>query len=100
MIEDLNVSGMMKNHHLSRAMQEQGLHEVRRQFEYKCEWNNVDLILADRWYPSSKMCSSCGNINKNLKLSDRKYVCDCGYSADRDLNASINLRNYGLKLAS
>ena len=100
MIEDLNVSGMMKNKHLSRAIQEQGLYEVKHQFGYKCEWNNVNLILADRWYPSSKMCSSCGNINKNLKLSDRKYVCDCGYSADRDLNASINLRNYGLKLAS
>ncbi len=99
-IEDLNVSGMMKNKHLSRAIQDQGLYEVRRQFEYKCEWNNVRLILADRWYPSSKMCSNCGNINKNLNLSTRKYTCSCGYTADRDLNASINLRNYGLKLVS
>lgn len=100
-IEDLNVSGMMKNKHLARALQEQKLYEFRRQLEYKCQWYGVKLILADRFYPSSKMCSQCGQIKKDLKLSDRTYHCDCGLHIDRDLNASINLREYGrTKLAS
>jgi len=99
-IEDLNVSGMMKNKHLSRAVQEQKLYEFRRQIEYKCEWYGVRLIIADRFYPSSKTCSQCGQVKKDLKLSDRTYHCDCGLNIDRDLNASINLREYGRKLAS
>ncbi len=100
-IEDLNVSGMMKNKHLSKAIQEQKLYEFRRQIEYKCQWYGVRLIVADRWYPSSKTCSQCGRIKKDLKLSDRTYHCDCGLHIDRDLNASINLREYGrTKLAS
>ena len=99
-IEDLNVSGMMKNKHLSRAVQEQKLYEFRRQIEYKCQWYGVRLIFADRFYPSSKTCSQCGQIKKDLKLSDRTYHCDCGLHIDRDLNAAINLREYGRKLAS
>lgn len=99
-IEDLNVSGMMKNKHLARAIQEQKLYEFRRQFEYKCQWYGIKLIIADRFYPSSKTCSQCGKIKKDLKLSDRVYICDCGLHIDRDLNASINLREYGrIKLA-
>ncbi|QXM06726.1 RNA-guided endonuclease InsQ/TnpB family protein [Crassaminicella indica] len=94
-IEDLNVIGMLKNRKLSKAIQEQSLREFRRQLEYKCKWYEVNLIIADRYYPSSKMCSSCGNVKSDLKLSDRKYVCDnCGLEIDRDYNASLNLRDY------
>lgn len=96
-IEDLNVKGMMKNKHLSKAIQNQCFHEIRRQLEYKCEWNNIRLIIADRFYPSSKKCCKCGNIKHNLKLHDRTYRCDiCGNIIDRDYQASINLRNYAL----
>ena len=93
-IEDLNIKGMMKNRHLSKAFAEQSLSEFRRQLEYKCLWYGVKLILADRWYPSSKLCFCCGSIKKELKLSDRVYRCECGLVIDRDLNASINLREY------
>ena len=93
-IEDLNVKGMMKNRHLSKAVAEQSLHEFKRQLEYKCQWYGVPLILANRFYPSSKTCSCCGDIKKDLKLSDRVYRCECGLVMDRDLNASINLREY------
>jgi len=100
-IEDLNVSGMVKNKHLAKAIQEQKLYEFRRQLEYKCQWYEVRLIVADRFFPSSKLCSQCGQIKKDLKLSDRVYNCGCGLRIDRDLNASINLREYGRnKLAS
>ena len=96
-MEDLNVSGMMKNKHLSKAIQEQGFYEFIRQMKYKCEFNNIKFIQADRYYPSSKTCSCCGHIKKDLKLKDRIYVCDkCGLEIDRDFNASINLSNYGL----
>lgn len=98
-IEDLNVKGMMKNKYLAKAVQEQCLGEFKRQLEYKCEWNQVKLIIADKWFPSSKLCSSCGQIKKDLKLSDRVYECDCGNVIDRDLNAAINLKNYGKKSA-
>ena len=93
-IEDLDVSGMMKNRHLSKAFTQQKLHEFRRQLEYKCLWYGIPLILANRFYPSSKTCSCCGAIKKDLKLSDRVYRCECGLVMDRDLNASINLREY------
>ena len=94
-MEDLNVSGMVKNHKLAKAVQEQALREFRRQMEYKCEWNGIRLIIADRYYPSSKMCSECGYILEKLSLSTREWVCPkCGTLHDRDLNASINLRNY------
>ena len=95
-IEDLNISGMMKNKHLSKAIQEQCLYEFRRQIVYKSLWNNITVIDVDRWYPSSKTCSECGSIKKDLKLSDREYVCtECGCIIDRDYNASINIMKYG-----
>lgn len=94
-IEDLNVSGMMKNRHLSKAIQQQKLYEFRRQLEYKTKKYGIELVLADRWYPSSKTCSSCGAIKSDLKLKDRVFKCDCcGLEIDRDLNASINLSRY------
>lgn len=96
-MEDLNVSGMMKNKHLSKAIAEQGFYEFIRQMKYKCEFNKIEFIQADRFYPSSKTCSCCGNIKKNLKLKDRIYICDkCGLEIDRDKNASINLSKYRL----
>ena len=96
-MEDLNISGMMKNKCLSKAIQEQCFHEFVRQMKYKCKFNGIEFIQVDRFYPSSKTCSCCGNIKKDLKLSDRTYICDkCGLIIDRDLNASINLANYGL----
>ena len=94
-IEDLNVSGMMKNRHLSKAVQQQGFYEFRRQIEYKSGWSNIPVIIADRFFPSSKLCSCCGTINKDLKLSDRIYKCECGNIIDRDLQASLNLKVYG-----
>ena len=96
-LENLNVKGMMKNRHLSKAVQEQCFYEFYRQIEYKCRWHNIKFITADRYYPSSKLCSCCGNIKKNLRLSDRFYHCSvCGQTIDRDFQASINLLNYGL----
>ena len=99
-IEDLNVSGMMKNRHLSKAVQEQGFFLFRKQLEYKCSDKGIQLIVADRFYPSSKLCSCCGNIKKDLKLSDREYRCECGNIIDRDFQASINLKGYGERFAS
>lgn len=94
-IEDLNVSGMMKNRHLSKAVQQQKFYEFRRQIEYKSEWNNITVIMADRFFPSSKLCSRCGNIKKDLNLSDRIYKCECGNIIDRDFQSSLNLKTYG-----
>jgi len=99
-IEDLNVSGMVKNRKLSKAIQQQSFYEFHRQLSYKCKNNNIQLILADRFFPSSKMCSCCGNIKDDLKLSDRVYKCDCGNIIDRDFNAAINLKMYGERIAS
>ena len=94
-MEDLNVQGMMKNRHLSKAVQEQCFYEFIRQMEYKCAWNGIELVKADRFYPSSRTCSVCGCIKKDLKLSDRTYHCsDCGLVIDRDYNAAINLSRY------
>ena len=93
-IEDLNVSGMMKNKHLSKSVQQQKFYEFRRQLEYKCKWNNTELRIVDRYFPSSKLCHECGSIKKDLKLSDRVYVCkECGNIIDRDYQASLNLRD-------
>lgn len=92
-IEDLNVSGMMKNKHLSKAVASQKLYEFRTKLKAKCDDNGIELRIVDRWYPSSKLCHCCGAIKKNLKLSDRIYKCDCGYIEDRDFNASLNLRD-------
>ena len=99
-IEDLNVSGMMKNKHLSKAVQQQRFYEFRRQIKYKSEWNNIAVIIADRFFPSSKLCSCCGNIKKDLKLSDRIYKCECGNIIDRDFQASLNLKIYGENVLS
>lgn len=94
-MEDLNVQGMMKNKHLSKAISEQCFFEIIRQMKYKCEWNNIPFYQVDRFYPSSKTCSCCGCIKTNLKLSDRTYKCsECGNVIDRDLNAAINLQKY------
>lgn len=92
-IEDLNVSGMMKNRHLSKAVAQQKFFEFRTKLEYKCKQRGIELRIADKFYPSSKMCHECGCIKSDLRLSDRTYICDCGYTADRDYNASLNLRD-------
>lgn len=99
-LEDLNVKGMMKNKHLSEAVAEQCFYEFYRQIEYKASWNHIKFIAADRFYASSKICSCCGAIKKDLKLRDRTYKCDnCNTVMDRDKNASINLYNYGKSIA-
>ncbi|WP_415340926.1 RNA-guided endonuclease InsQ/TnpB family protein [Clostridium perfringens] len=92
-IEDLNVKGMMKNKHLSKAIASQKFFEFKTKLTFKCKENHIELRIVDRFYPSSKTCSQCGKIKKDLKLSDRIYKCDCGLTIDRDLNASINLKN-------
>ena len=94
-IEDLNVKGMMKNRHLSKAVQEQCFYEFRRQIGYKAAWNNIPVIIAGRFFSSSKLCSCCGTIKKNLKLSGRIYKCECGNVIDRDYQAALNLKRYG-----
>jgi len=94
-IEDLNVKGMMKNKHLSKAVAGQCFNKFRTYLTYKCQMNGIELVVADRWYPSSKICSFCGNVKKDLKLKDRVYRCGvCGLEIDRDYNASINLSRY------
>ena len=93
-IENLDIMKMIKNKHLSRMILQQNFYKFKKQLIYKCMWNNIELRVANRWFPSSKICSECGNINKDLKLSDRIYVCKkCGIVLDRDKNASINLMN-------
>lgn len=92
-IEDLNVKGMMKNKHLSKAIVSQKFFEFKTKLISKCKQNNIELRIVDRFYPSSKTCSNCGKVKKDLKLSDRIYKCSCGFNIDRDLNASINLKN-------
>ena len=92
-IEDLKVSGMLRNHHLACAISDVGFYGFRRQLEYKAAWSGSRIYVADRFFPSSKMCHVCGAINDNLTLSDRVWTCDCGAVLDRDLNAAINLRN-------
>ena len=94
-IEDLNVKGIMKNKHLSKAIQQQCFGEFRRQIEYKSKWNNTKVIIADRFFPSSRLCSCCNKIKKDLNLSDRIYRCECGNIIDRDYQAAINLKQYG-----
>ncbi|HBY3248656.1 TPA: transposase, partial [Clostridioides difficile] len=84
-IEDLNVTGMMKNKHLSKAISSQKFFEFRTKLTAKCKQNNIELRVVDRWYPSSKTCSQCGEVNNGLKLKDRVYKCECGLSIDRDL---------------
>ena len=95
-IEDLNVKGMMKNKNLSDEIRKQCFYEFKRQLEYKCKVRGIELVIADRFYPSSKTCSQCGKIKNDLRLKDRVYRCECGLEIDRDLNAAINLSRYKL----
>jgi putative transposase len=92
-IEDLNVSGMLKNRSLFKAIIDAGMGRLRRLLAYKTAWAGEQLLVADRFFPSSRLCQHCGQINKELKLSDREWVCSCGAVLDRDLNAAINLKN-------
>lgn len=96
-MEDLNVSAMMKNKHLSKKIQEQGWYNFRKLIEYKAEWAGIKVVFADKFYPSSKTCICCGKVKKDLKLSERIYRCVCGNVIDRDLQAAINLQRYGDK---
>jgi putative transposase len=93
-LEDLKISNMMKNHKLAQALSDVSFYEFRRQIEYKAKWNGRQVIFVDKFYPSSKLCSSCGQKKENLKLSDRTYKCDCGLIMDRDLNAAKNLEQF------
>ena len=93
-METLNIKGMMKNKHLSKAIGQQKLYEFKRQIQYKCKKYGIEFVEADTWYPSSKTCSCCGAIKSDLKLKDRVFKCECGFVLDRDLNAAINLANY------
>lgn len=94
-LEDLNVTGMMKNRHLAKAVQEQCFYEFYRQIQYKCNWHNIEFVTAARFYPSSKLCSCCGYVKKDLKLSERVYICpECHNVIDRDFQASVNLMRY------
>ena len=95
-VEDLNVKGIMKNKHLSKAIQEQCFNKFISILEYKSKFNSIEFVKADRFYPSSKMCSCCGKIKEDLRLKDRTYKCECGFIIDRDKNASINLASYKL----
>lgn len=92
-IEDLNVKGMMKNRHLSKAIAQQGFNSFTIKLILKAHQNNIEIRKVNRWYPSSKMCNACGYIKSDLKLSDRVYICECGHVEDRDLNAAMNLRD-------
>lgn len=96
-LEDLNVSGMLANHCLAQAIGDVGFAGFRRRLEYKSAWCGSELMVADRWFPSSRLCRFCGSINPDLKLSDRKWTCDCGAVLDRDLNAAINLKNLAVR---
>jgi putative transposase len=94
-LEDLNVSGMLKNHHLAQAIADVGFYEFRRQMEYKGRWYGSQIILSPRFYPSTKCCSRCGNIKEELELCERVYTCNvCGLTIDRDLNAALNLEQW------
>lgn len=98
-MEHLNIKGMKKNRHLSKSISQQKLYEFKRQIQYKCKKYGIEFVEADRWFPSSKTCSSCGQIKFDLKLKDRVFLCKCGLKIDRDLNAAINLANYQIQRA-
>lgn len=94
-METLSVKGMMQNHHIAGAVQQQCFHEIIRQMKYKCAWNGIEFVQADRFYPSSKTCSKCGHVHSKLKLEDRTFVCpECGFTIDRDYQAALNLSRY------
>ena len=94
-IENLNVSGMLANHRLAQAISDAGWAQFARQLGYKQAWRGGELVIADRWYPSSKLCPACGAIRGDLTLADRMFTCTCGHSADRDRNAAVNLARWG-----
>ena len=97
-LEDLNVAGMLKNHKLALSISDAGFGELRRQIEYKARWLEIQVVLADRWYPSSKTCHQCGEVRRDLTLSDRTFTCPgCGFTIDRDLNAALNLAALGVE---
>ena len=98
-MEDLNVSGMMKNHNLAKSIQELSLHRFKTILQYKATWYGRDIVEIDRYFPSSKLCSCCGYKNNSLSLSDREWECpECNVKHDRDFNASINIVKEGRRL--
>jgi putative transposase len=98
-IEDLNVSGMLKNHHLAKSIQELSLYRFKEMLRYKANWYGNHIVEIDRFFPSSKLCSVCGNKNTKLRLKDREWICsECGTKHDRDFNAAINILNEGKRL--
>lgn len=98
-MESLNVSNLMKNRHLAKSIAQQGFYKFIEQMKYKCGFRGIKFVQAPTFYPSSKMCSNCGSIKKDLKLSDRIYKCSCGFTCDRDKNSCFNLAKYGLSLS-
>jgi putative transposase len=94
-IEDLNVSGMLANHRLAQAISDAGWAEFARTLRYKQAWRGGQVVMADRWYPSTRLCPSCRTVHRSLSLADRVFICDCGYHADRDRNAAVNLARWG-----
>jgi putative transposase len=94
-IEDLNISGMLANHRLARAISDAGWAEFARILKYKQAWRDGQVVIADRWYPSSKLCGQCGTIRNDLTLADRVFTCACGHCMDRDRNAAMNLARWG-----
>ena len=100
-MKSLKKKGMTKNHHLAQSVNDASFGMFATMLEYKCEWYGINLIKIDRFAPSSKTCSKCGNIYKELKLSERSWTCQkCGTHHDRDLNAAINIKEFGLKTLS
>ena len=98
-MEDLNVSGMLRNHKLAGSIQEMSFYEFKKMLEYKANWYGRKLVFVDRFYPSSKTCNYCGYVNKKLKLSDRQWICpDCGEIIERDYNAALNILDEGIKI--
>ncbi|MGH8940441.1 MAG: RNA-guided endonuclease InsQ/TnpB family protein, partial [Actinomycetes bacterium] len=94
-VEDLNAAGMLRNRRLARVVSDASFGRLRRQLEYKAAWYGTELVVADRWFPSSKTCSGCGAVKADLALSDRTYTCEaCGLAIDRDVNAVVNLARY------
>lgn len=97
-LEDLNVKGLLKNHHLALSVADAGWSTFVKMLEYKAKNKGRTVVKIDRWFPSSQICSCCGAIKENLQLSDRWYICDCGYENDRDYNAAMNIRDCGTRL--
>jgi len=97
-VEDLNVAGMLRNHHLALSIADAGFGEIRRQLTYKAEWYGGQVVAIDRFFPSSRLCANCGTVKDDLTLNDRIFVCECGYAADRDLNAAYNIEAEALRM--